>query len=181
MSLKMNRSCSQEGQKQKQRSVTEVHALAVHRKVWLPLLTRVNHKHKSALPCVASSKTLTPHTSWRERRVEAHLDLLLEDLVVLLLLVQHVLLLGLLQGSFVNLPPVHLLQLLTLLKGKAAHTGGLQPPPPPHAATSADADLPPEVSWAERAPRADRGPQRATNARMRVFVYSIYSPSVLGE
>ena len=28
------------------------------------------------------------------------------------------LLLGLLQGSFINLPPVHLLQLLTLLKGK---------------------------------------------------------------
>jgi hypothetical protein len=46
------------------------------------------------------------------------LDLLLEDLMVLLLLVQHMLLLGLLQGPLIHLPPVHLLQLLTLLKGK---------------------------------------------------------------
>lgn len=46
------------------------------------------------------------------------MNLLLENLMVLLLLVQHVLLLGLLQGSFINLPPVHLLQLLALLKGK---------------------------------------------------------------
>lgn len=46
------------------------------------------------------------------------MNLLLEDLVVLLLLVQHVLLLGLLQGSLIDLPPVQLPQLLTLLKGK---------------------------------------------------------------
>lgn len=50
--------------------------------------------------------------------MKAYLNLLLENLMVLLLLVQHVLLLGLLQGPLVNLPPVHLLQLLTLLKGK---------------------------------------------------------------
>lgn len=35
--------------------------------------------------------------------------------MVLLLLVQHVLLLGLLQGPLVHLPPVQLLQLLALL------------------------------------------------------------------
>lgn len=46
------------------------------------------------------------------------MNLLLEDLLVLLLLVEHMLLLGLLQGSLINLPTVHLLQLLTLLKGK---------------------------------------------------------------
>ena len=56
--------------------------------------------------------------SWRKQRGKAYLNLLLENLVVLLLLVEHVLLLRLLQGSFINLPPVHLLQLLTLLKGK---------------------------------------------------------------
>lgn len=50
--------------------------------------------------------------------MKAYLNLLLENLMVLLLLVQHVLLLGLLQGPLINLPPVHLLQLLTLLKGK---------------------------------------------------------------
>lgn len=49
------------------------------------------------------------------RRTNRILNLLLEDLMVLLLLVQHMLLLGLLQGSFINLPTVHLLQLLTLL------------------------------------------------------------------
>lgn len=46
------------------------------------------------------------------------MNLLLEKLVVLLLLVQHVLLLGLLQGSLINLPTIQLPQLLTLLKGK---------------------------------------------------------------
>lgn len=51
-------------------------------------------------------------------RVKAYLNVLLQDLMVLLLLVQHVLLLGLLQGSLIHLPPVHLLQLLTLLQGK---------------------------------------------------------------
>lgn len=50
--------------------------------------------------------------------MRAYLNLLLENLVVLLLLVQHMLLLGLLQGSLINLSPIHLLQLLTLLKGK---------------------------------------------------------------
>lgn len=49
------------------------------------------------------------------RRTNRILDLLLEDLMVLLLLVQHMLLLGLLQGPLIHLPPVHLLQLLTLL------------------------------------------------------------------
>jgi len=43
------------------------------------------------------------------------LDVLLEGVLVLLLLVQHVLLLGLLQGPLINVPPVHLLQLLALL------------------------------------------------------------------
>lgn len=38
--------------------------------------------------------------------------------MVLLLLVQHVLLLRLLQGPLIHLPPVHLLQLLTLLKAE---------------------------------------------------------------
>lgn len=38
--------------------------------------------------------------------------------MVLFLLVQHVLLLGLLQGSLIDLPPVQLPQLLTLLRGK---------------------------------------------------------------
>jgi len=46
------------------------------------------------------------------------LDVLLEGVLVLLLLVQHVLLLGLLQGPLINVPPVHLLQLLALLQGK---------------------------------------------------------------
>lgn len=50
--------------------------------------------------------------------MKAYLDLLLENLMVLLLLVQHMLLLGLLQGSLINLSPVHLLQLLALLKGR---------------------------------------------------------------
>lgn len=38
--------------------------------------------------------------------------------MVLLLLVEHVLLLRLLQDSLIDLPPVQLPQLLTLLKGK---------------------------------------------------------------
>lgn len=45
-----------------------------------------------------------------------YLDLLLKDLVVLLLLVQDMLLLCLLQSPLVHVPPVHLLELLTLLK-----------------------------------------------------------------
>lgn len=45
-----------------------------------------------------------------------HLDLLMKDLVVLLLLVQEVLLLRLLQSPLVHVAPVHLLELLTLLK-----------------------------------------------------------------
>lgn len=45
-----------------------------------------------------------------------YLDLLLKDLVVLLLLVQDMLLLCLLQSPLVHVGPVHLLELLTLLK-----------------------------------------------------------------
>lgn len=37
--------------------------------------------------------------------------------MVLLLLVQQMLLLGLLSGPLIHLPPIHLLQLLTLLPG----------------------------------------------------------------
>lgn len=74
-------------------------------------------------------------------RVRAYLNLLLENLMVLLLLVQHMLLLGLLQGSLINLPPVHLLQLLTLLRGKAVGIDRAQPGPA-HAVISAEADVP---------------------------------------
>ena len=50
------------------------------------------------------------------------------------------LLLGLLQGSFINLPPIHLLQLLTLLKGKQLVQLGYSQAT--HAVMTADADLP---------------------------------------
>lgn len=63
---------------------------------------------KKNKPCIGKS----------EGRVRAYLDLLLEDLMVLFLLVQHMLLLSLLQGPLIHLPPIHLLQLLALLKGK---------------------------------------------------------------
>lgn len=79
--------------------------------------------------------------------------------MVLLLLVQHVLLLGLLQGSFVNLPPVHLLQLLTLLKGKAARTGGLQPgaPRPPRMQRRRQTRTCPPRSCGQKEPRERTG------------------------
>lgn len=56
--------------------------------------------------------------------MKAYLDVLLENLLVLLLLVEHMLLLGLLQGSLIHLPPVHLLQLLTLLQRKQVIQAG---------------------------------------------------------
>lgn len=51
----------------------------------------------------------------------------MENLVVLFLLVQHVLLLRLLQRPLIHVPPVHLLQLLTLLRGMQ-HTNGMTSP-----------------------------------------------------
>lgn len=45
-----------------------------------------------------------------------YLEVLLQDLLMLLLLVQDVLLLRLLQGPLIHVAPVHLLELLTLLK-----------------------------------------------------------------
>lgn len=88
----------------------------------------------------------------------AHLDLLLEDLVVLLLLVQHVLLLGLLQGSFIDLPPVHLLQLLTLLKGKAVQRDRVQPARPTPCSDVSRRTSAPEVSCTGRTPGEERCP-----------------------
>lgn len=45
-----------------------------------------------------------------------YLNLLMKNLVVLLLLVQHVLLLRLLQRPLVHVPAIHLLKLLALLQ-----------------------------------------------------------------
>lgn len=84
------------------------------------------------------------------------MDVLLEGVLVLLLLVQHVLLLGLLQGPLINVPPVHLLQLLALLKGKQGTQMGRSRARPMQGRQQTH--ICPKVSGAGRAPREEQCP-----------------------